>query len=91
MAPPRITRTPGQPATDKLARALLKSERMHRDDLGPGPRVSARVAAPHRMVREPDAYLTRVAPSDSEPHPAHQTDANAQLRLKMGPQLLTKA
>jgi tRNA(Ile)-lysidine synthase len=41
MAPPRIIRTPGQPATDKLARALLKSERKHRDNLRPGPLVIA--------------------------------------------------
>lgn len=41
MAPPRIIRTPGQPATDNLARALLKSERKHCNDLGPGPLVIA--------------------------------------------------
>lgn len=41
MARSPANRTAGRPATDKLARALLKSERKHRDDLGPGPLVIA--------------------------------------------------
>ena len=41
MAPSPIPRSAQRPATDRLARALLRAERLHGADLGAGPLVIA--------------------------------------------------